>query len=162
MEQDQNSTASASLHLEERNNNRGPGAGEGGRRKEAAAGGGNRLPNSSLLWNRGQVGREESGQWPGRTQQDVGEGSVLDDTDFCDDVGVTNYQLVNSYDDSGQDHAYMDIASARYLEMGRGKSLVSSMGSYDDIQASGLLAPSSYRILLYNLPLSGQPFPSAV
>ena len=108
------------------------------------------------------MGREESGQWPGRTQQDVGEGSVLDDTDFYDDVGVTNYQLVNSYDDSGQDHAYMDIASARYLEMGRGKSLVSSMGSYDDIQASGLLAPSSYRILLYNLPLSGQPFPSAV
>ena len=42
----------------------------------------------------------------------------------------------------------MDIASARYLEMGRGKSLVSSMGSYDDIQASGLLAPSSSIIYL--------------
>ena len=63
-------------------------------------------------------------------------------------MGVTNYQLVNSYDDSSQDHAYMDIASARYLEMGRGKSLVSSMGSYDDIQASGLLAPSSSIIYL--------------
>ena len=50
--------------------------------KVAAVGGRNRLPISSFLWNRGQVGREESGQWPGRTQQDVGEGSVLDDTDF--------------------------------------------------------------------------------
>ena len=93
-------------------------------------------------------------EWPGRTQQDVGEGSVLDDTDFYDDVGVTNYQLVNSYDDSGQDHAYMDIASAMYLEIRSTKSLVSSIGSYDNIQASGLLATSSCRIYLSTNNLS--------
>ena len=72
-------------------------------------------------------------------QQEVGEGSVLDDTEFYDDVGVSNYQVIGDYN---KNHSYMDITSARYLEIGGRSSL---LGSYDDIRSP---ESSSSRIYL--------------
>ena len=80
-------------------------------------------------------------------QQEIGEGSVLDDTEFYDDVGVPNYQVIGDYNKNDPlNHSYMDITSARYLEIGGRKSTISSLGSYDDIRAPEL--PSSSRIYL--------------
>jgi len=80
-------------------------------------------------------------------QQEIGEGSVLDDTEFYDDVGVPNYQVIGDYNKNDPlNHSYMDITSARYLEIGGRKSTISSLGSYDDIRAPDL--PSSSRIYL--------------
>ena len=81
-------------------------------------------------------------------QQEIGEGSVLDDTEFYDDVGVPNYQLIGDYNKNDPlNHSYMDITSARYLEIGgTRKSTISSLGSYDDIRAPDL--PTSSRIYL--------------
>ena len=70
-------------------------------------------------------------------QQEVGEGSVLDDTEFYDDVGVSNYQVIGDYN---KNHSYMDITSARYLEIGGRSSL---LGSYDDIRSPEDPASSS-------------------
>ena len=85
------------------------------------------------------------------SQQEIGEGSVLDDTEFYDDVGVPNYQVIGDYNKN--DHAYMDITSARYLEIGGGRNkstttICSSIGSYDDIRAPADHLPSSSRIYL--------------
>ena len=83
------------------------------------------------------------------SQQEIGEGSVLDDTEFYDDVGVPNYQVIGDYNKN--DHAYMDITSARYLEIGGGRkstTICSSIGSYDDIRAPADHLPSSSRIYL--------------
>ena len=80
-------------------------------------------------------------------QQEIGEGSVLDDTEFYDDVGVPNYQVIGDYNKNDPlNHSYMDITSARYLEIGGRKSTICSLGSYDDIRAPEL--PSSSRIYL--------------
>ena len=117
---------------------------------------GPRLPNSSFLWAKktsrdsdshdgGDRGEDHHWQSKALAQQEIGEGSVLDDTEFYDDVGVPNYQVIRDYNKNDPlNHSYMDITSARYLEMG--KSTISNHGSYDDIRAPDL--PSSSRIYL--------------
>ena len=110
-----------------------------------------RVPNSSFLWTKAQkLSSHEHGPEEKKSQihREVGEGSVLDDGEFYDDVGITNYQLIEDYKNNPMNHSYMDITSARYLNIGSRKSVASTLGSYDDIRAPNLLAPSCSRVYL--------------
>ena len=105
-----------------------------------------RVPNSSFLWAKRPGEEARTSAWQSK---EVGEGSVLDDEELYDDVGAINYQMIGNYRKEPLNHSYMDIGSARYLEIGSRKSIASSLGSYDDIRSPNLLqAPTSSRIYL--------------